>query len=105
MTMLRLALLACALVLAATIIWAGFHAPFWASFGHITANPWGVVTLVDLYSGFLVACVMLWLLEPRKGLAAALVLLTLVLGNIVTLLWLAWRGMGLITRRFAARTA
>ena len=97
MTALRFALLACAILLAATIIWAAFHAPFWASFGHITANPWGVVTLVDLYSGFLVSCVMLWLLEPRKGLAAAL--MTLALGNIVTLLWLPMRGLGFFRER------
>lgn len=99
MTLIRLVLISAAIFLTATIIWAGLNAPFWASFSHITANPWGVVTLVDLYSGFLLASVVVWLIEPRKGLAAGIVLLTLVLGNIVTLLWLALRGLALIRAR------
>jgi hypothetical protein len=105
MMYLRGALIAAALLLCGVIAWAGYTAPFWASFSHITANPWGVVTLVDLYAGFLVASCMVWLVEPRKGLAASLVLLTLVLGNIVTLLWLALRGIGLLMPRFQSRKA
>ena len=96
MNLTRLVLFSAAIFLTAAIIWAGLNAPFWASFSHITANPWGVVTLVDLYSGFLLASVLIWLIEPRKGLAAGIVLLTLVLGNIVTLLWLGLRGLMLV---------
>ena len=105
MIFIRIALVAAALALTATIIWAAFNAPFWASFGYITANPWGVVTLVDLYSGFLVASILIWLIEPRKELAASVVIFTLVLGNIITLIWLAWRGIAFFRLRFSGRKA
>jgi hypothetical protein len=98
MTPIRLILIAVALVLSASIVWASLNAPLFASFGIITANPWGVVTLIDLYSGFLVASVVIWVLEPSRPLALALILLTLVLGNVVTLVWLAWRGLNRLRR-------
>lgn len=99
MPLLRPLLVASALILAAAIVWAGSSANIRASFGLITADPWGIVTLIDLYAGFVFAGAVIWLLEPRKGLASALILLTLVLGNLVTLLWLALRGLQLLAGR------
>jgi hypothetical protein len=103
MLFLRSLLVLAALVLVAAIVWAAFSAPFWASFAYITANPWGVVTLVDLYSGFLAASLVIWVVEPQKPVALALILLMLALGNIVTLVWVAWRGAGQIQGRISAR--
>jgi hypothetical protein len=40
--------------LAALIVWASMNANFGESFSAITADPWGIVSLVDLYLGFLI---------------------------------------------------
>jgi cytochrome c oxidase assembly factor CtaG len=98
MTPLRIALLAAAAILSGAIFWASYAAPFFAGFSTVLANPWGVVTLIDLYAGFLFAGVMIWLIEPNKRLAATLILITLVLGNVVPLVWLAVRGLRILSR-------
>ncbi len=96
MTLLRLCLLAIVAILSGAIFWASLEAPFFAGFGAVLANPWVVVSLIDLYAGFLFAAVVMWLVETDRRIAAALILLTLVLGNVVTLAWLVWRGLGLL---------
>jgi hypothetical protein len=82
-------------ILAASIIWAFTAAPFWESFGLITANPWGKVTLIDLYSGFFFAAVVMGIVHGPIFGAVAFVLLC-VLGNVVSLAWLAWHGFTLL---------
>lgn len=100
MTPLRLVFLAAALILAATIVWAGATASFGASFAKIGNDPWGVVTLIDLYAAFLVSGFLIWRFEASRPLALALVVLTLGLGSLVPLLWLAFRaGPALIAAR------
>jgi hypothetical protein len=100
MTPLRLLFLAAALILAAAIVWAGATASFSASFAKIVNDPWGVVTLIDLYAAFLVSGFLIWRFEPSKPLALGLMLLTLGLGSLVPLLWLAFRaGPALIAAR------
>jgi hypothetical protein len=98
MTPLRIVLLAAAALLSAAIFWASQAAPFFAGFSAVLANPWGVVTLIDLYAGFLFAGALIWLIEPDKRLAATLILITLVLGNVVPLVWLAARGLRILSR-------
>ncbi len=79
------------IILAASIIWAFTQAPFWESFDTITANPWGKVTLIDLYTGFFFAAVVMGVVHgPVFGVVAFLLLC--VLGNVVSLAWLAWHG-------------
>ncbi len=59
----------------------GFSAgDFFADGGLILQNPWGIVSLVDLYVGF--ALFSLWIVyrEPNKGVAALWVLLMMTLG-------------------------
>ena len=102
MTPLRILLLAAAVILAGAIAWAAMTASFGASFALITANPWGVVTLIDLYAAFLVAAVVIWRFEPPRPLAAVLILLTLVLGSLVPLLWLAFRAGPALVGRVSA---
>jgi cytochrome c oxidase assembly factor CtaG len=105
MTPLRIALLVAALLLSAAIFWASHAAPFFAGFSAVLDNPWGVVTLIDLYAGFLFAGVMIWLIEPNKRLAATLALITLVLGNVVPLVWLSVRGLRFLARQPLSRPA
>lgn len=90
MTVPRVALAAAALVLAALIVRAMAQASFGASFAAIAADPWGLVTLVDLYLGFLFAAAVVALVE-RPLAAAGWIVALLVLGNVVSAVWLALR--------------
>lgn len=87
------------LVLSGSIIWAFGAAPFWPSVAAITANPWGVVTLVDLYLGFLICSIVIARFEPKRGLAIGMIAAIPFLGNVVPLAWLAWRGLDLVKPR------
>jgi hypothetical protein len=90
-----------ALALAATIPWAmASGGPILAAAGRIVAEPWGAVMLVDLYAGFLAASA-LFLLVERRATAIGLIVALMVLGNVVTLLWLALRGWTLLRDRLA----
>ncbi|MCU0884171.1 MAG: hypothetical protein MUC44_04360 [Beijerinckiaceae bacterium] len=60
-------------LLAGSIIWAFGRAPFWPAVAEITANPWGIVTLIDLYLGFLIFSIVLWRFEPSRPLAIGLI--------------------------------
>jgi hypothetical protein len=82
--------------LAGSIVWAFTQAPFWESASAIAANPWGVVTLIDLYLGFFIFAIVIARFEPNRGLAVALIAAMPVLGNVVPLAWLVWRGLALI---------
>ncbi|MCX7339701.1 MAG: hypothetical protein NT037_04125 [Hyphomicrobiales bacterium] len=91
--------LICALgfaLLAGSIIWAFGRAPFWPAVSAITANPWGVVTLVDLYLGFLIFGIVMARFEPNRALAVGMIAALPFLGNVVPLAWLAWRGLDLV---------
>jgi len=90
MTFSRLLLGFLGLVLLASIIWAMTVSNFGAAFGMIIAEPWGVVTLIDLYTGFVFASVLIAFIERdwRAGLWIAPIYF---LGNIVTALWLVLR--------------
>ena len=95
MTPMRLVFLAAALLLGAAIVWAMATASLGASFAKIGNDPWGVVTLIDLYSAFLVSGFVIWRFEASKALAV-----TLGLGSLVPLLWLAFRaGPALVASR------
>jgi hypothetical protein len=93
MSFARGLIIAGAVLLSGLIIWAGLSAPFWASFAAITAMPWGVVTLVDLYLGFICAAILVVILEQNRVAVLLIIALIFVLGNVVTALWLAWRGI------------
>ncbi|MEI8146160.1 MAG: hypothetical protein WCH83_11915 [Alphaproteobacteria bacterium] len=91
MTALRVFYGVMAAVLTGTILWAFTAASFGASFAAITGDPWGVVTLVDLYLGFLVAAALIWWVEGPGWRAALIALSIFFLGNVVTAIWAAWR--------------
>jgi hypothetical protein len=87
---LRVLLVILALVFAALIVWAIQTADFWASFAMITKDPWGIVSLADLYLGFIVAAVVMALVE-RSWTVAPWIVAIFFLGNVVTAIWFAWK--------------
>jgi hypothetical protein len=88
-------------ILTGSIIWAFGRAPFWPAVSEIVANPWGVVTLVDLYLGFLIFSIVIARFEPNRGLAIGMIAAIPFLGNVVPLAWLALRGLDLVKPRQA----
>ena len=66
----------------------------------LVSRPWGVVTLYDLYLGFFLIAVLIWILEPNKKIALAFIVPLPFLGNLWAALWLAWR----LTRLVKAET-
>lgn len=81
-----------ALVLTVAIVWAMGQKPIGESFSQMIRDPWGVVTLIDLYWGFIAfAVVVSWFEKP--WVAGVLFVLLCVLGNVVSLLWIAFRGL------------
>ena len=98
MTQTRIALIAVAIVLTGLIISAMGQANLLESFAPIAADPWGLVSLIDLYAGFLAAAVLVWLLEPDKRLRWLVIVPLFVLGNPILLIWLALRLPTLVTR-------
>jgi hypothetical protein len=98
---IRIAFAAVAFALLGLIVWAFGQAPFWDSVARVVADPWGLVMLGDLYAGF-VAAAALFVLFERRGVALALFVALMLLGNVVTLLWLAWRGWDALRARATA---
>lgn len=98
MTAFRAFYAALALAFLAMIVWAFEAASFWSSFAAITGDPWGLVTLADLYLGFIVAIALIVMVEGPKPWAIALAISIFVLGNVVTALWFAWRLPELVRR-------
>lgn len=97
--MLRTLCLLIALGLIAAIVWAIGAADFWVSFDRITADPWGLVTLFDLYAGLVLMGLVVWAVEGRRPLALLWLLASFVLGNVAYALWMAWRGVKLLAAR------
>lgn len=92
--MLRIAVIICGILLGllvAAILIASGHNHVLAGLRHIVADPWGVVTLLDLGVGLLFIAVWLALVEPSPWRAAIWIVALFVLGNVVTLAYLLWR--------------
>ena len=91
MTFLRILVAVGGLVLAALIVWAVQAGDFSAAGAWLTSDPWGMVTLADLYLGFAILAVLIWVLEPNKRVALLFILPLPVLGNVWAAVWLALR--------------
>jgi hypothetical protein len=89
--------LALAAALTGAILWAFTAADFWESFGRIVADPWGVVSLVDLYVGFVLFAMVIYAVERGRPIAFAFILPTFLLGNVVPAVWLAYRAGRLLS--------
>ena len=78
-----------ALALAALIIWAAGAGDF-SGFGAVLlSDPWGVVTMADLYIGFLLSALIIWFSHTSKVVALLWIAPIAVLGNVWTGLWFA----------------
>lgn len=76
---------------AALILWASLVADFWASFDAIAADPWGIVTLADLYLGFFLIAIVIACFEGG-GIRAVLWIAPLpFLGNVWAVVWFVVR--------------
>lgn len=91
MTLIRILLAAAALGFLAMIVNAGLQADIFESFAAVAADPWGAVSLVDLYIGFFAFAVVIWVFEPDTRIKIAAIVLMPFLGNLIALPWLAWR--------------
>jgi hypothetical protein len=91
MTLYRIFAAALGLMLAGAIAWASVMGAFFEEGGAMFAMPWGVVTFIDLYTGFFLAASLILAAEPNKPVAISLAVLVLVLGGVVTAAWAVWR--------------
>ena len=93
------------LVLLAAIVWASLTAgqSLSEAVGWLVSEPWGVVSLIDLYLGFVFIAIFIWQLEPNKLIALVFILPLPVLGNVWPAVWIAWRlGRVIAARRETA---
>ena len=91
MTLIRILSLLGGLALAALIVWAINVGDFGAAGAWLTSDPWGIVTLTDLYLGFFFFAVLVWLLEPNKAIALLFILPLPFLGHVWSAIWMVWR--------------
>jgi hypothetical protein len=84
--------------LAGAILWAFGQAPFWESAVAVARNPWGLVTLVDLYVGFLMIGLLIGVVERWPWWIWPMIVISFGLGNVVYAVWGVLR-----LRRLAAR--
>jgi hypothetical protein len=84
---IRIIYAVCGLALAAAIVWAFGQAPFWESAVAVARNPWGFVTLVDLYVGFVMFGLLVGVVERWAWWVWPLLGLSFVLGNVVYAAW------------------
>jgi Protein of unknown function (DUF1475) len=80
-----------AALLSGLIVWATLSGGFLDTLHLLLERPWGVVTLVDLYVGFIATSLLMLVFEGRTMRAAVLILLLFLMGNVVTALWVAFR--------------
>jgi hypothetical protein len=100
MVLVRLVLGACGAALAALIFWAIASGDFWAEGKWLTTNPWGIVSLVDLYLGLVISAVLIALVERPKWAIFWIIPLPF-LGNVWTVIWFLRRSATLFDRLIA----
>jgi hypothetical protein len=96
MNALRAVIGVAGLALLALIVWAflannDLHGDFGQQFAVLTTLPWGVVSLVDLYIGFGLFAVLVFLTERSWVVAILWAAPVLVLGNIWAAVWFVVR--------------
>ena len=94
----RILLLLPLLGLTGLIVWAILSGDFGAAGAWLTGNPWGLVTLADLYAGLLLFAIVIAATERRLWPAVFWITPLFVLGNVWTALWLLVRGPILLRR-------
>jgi hypothetical protein len=92
--MLRVTIIICGILLGlllAAIIAASGQTNVLAGLKRVLAEPWGVVTLLDLSIGLLFIAAWITVIESRPLYAAAWIIALLIFGNVITLILLLWR--------------
>ncbi len=94
--------LAFSVALIGLIVWASLEKNVLDIFRVLFAERWGIVTLVDLYGGFLVSSIWISVLERRARRIVPWIVGILLLGNLVTALYVLWRlrGVKSVTQAF-----
>lgn len=82
-----------ALVMVALIVRSAMEMSLGAGLRATVDTWWGVTTMVDLYAGLAVVAVWIVYRERSAGRAAPWVLGLLLLGNLTTVIYLAWAAM------------
>jgi hypothetical protein len=98
----RIVILFCVVGLVGFVVaigWAAGQESIRDGFRKMLDEPWGLVTLIDLYAGFFVIGAWIWVVEKRRVTAAVWLVLLFFLGNGATLLYLTIRARR--ARRFA----
>lgn len=88
------------LALAVLIVWAIVVGDFGAAGDFLLQKPWGIVTLTDLYLGFILSAVVIYIVEQKKIVALIWLIPIFVLGNVVTAAWFALRGLPKLINAF-----
>lgn len=88
---IRIVLAIMAVAFTAQILYASFRGDFGAEFAAITNMPWGQVSLVDLYLGFLLYVLAVWLVEDNLKTKLFWAIPIVFLGNAWSLLWVVVR--------------
>ncbi|MGJ3230919.1 MAG: hypothetical protein ACFE0P_03900 [Oceanicaulis sp.] len=93
MTLVRILSALGGLILLIAIIWAILTAgqSLGEAIAWLVSEPWGVVSLIDLYLSFFFVAVLIWVLEPDKRIALAFILPLPVLGHVWSAVWMVWR--------------
>lgn len=96
MNILRAAVGILGLALLGLVIWAAFalqdlHGSFFDQLGVVTTLPWGIAMLGDLYVGFILFAVVVFLTERSWVIAAIWAVPIFILGNFWAALWLVVR--------------
>ncbi len=74
-------------VLSLFILWALWKGQGWLEVDQLLSYPWFIVSLVDVYTGFILFCLWVWFRESSVLLAIAISVLIMVLGNVVSCLY------------------
>lgn len=86
------------LALAIAIFWAFGQEPFWDGVDIVTSSPWGQVTLIDLYLGFVLHALLIWIFERQMLTRLIWVVPIFFLGNVWTAIWFVMRAPQIIAR-------
>jgi hypothetical protein len=90
MILVRAIYLLLSICLAALIFYAMTSGDFWQAGRWLTSDPWGVVTLADLYLGLAVSAAIIALFERKLSAIIWIVPLPF-LGNVWTVIWFVLR--------------
>lgn len=90
MGLLRTLLAILGAVFSALIVWALFQGDFSEAGRWLSTDPWGIVTLADLYFGFLMFAVIIVLVERNRQ-ALFWIIPIPFLGNVWVVIWFVMR--------------